>query len=216
MEEADPRGLLYRIGRAPDPLTWPPPNPDGRYSDPRGVFRVLYAASERRAAFLETLQSYRPALRDLALLGRAYPVETPDLPFPIGVVPPQYFAKRIAALRLDRRQRWLDVRSPRTHAFLRRELAADLVDAGYLGPFNFGELIGTDHRITRIVAGWAYDAGYAGIAYPSTHDDRLTCWAIFDRASLLPVGRPQPIQRSDRELVAALELFGLDLPDEVC
>ena len=55
MDEADPLRLLYRVGRAPDPLAWPPPNLDGRYNDPHSVFRVLYAASERRAAFLETL-----------------------------------------------------------------------------------------------------------------------------------------------------------------
>jgi hypothetical protein len=48
---------------------------------------------------LETLQSFRPALRDLALLADAFPSHAPDLPFSIGRVPPQYFAKRIAAFR---------------------------------------------------------------------------------------------------------------------
>jgi hypothetical protein len=213
VDEADPLRLLYRVGRAPDPLAWPPPNLDGRYNDPHSVFRVLYAASERRAAFLETLQSYRPALRDLALLADAFPAHAPDLPFHIGRVPSQYFTKRIAAFRLDDGQHCLDVRSPRNHAFLRHTLAAELIAAGYGGAFNFGEIIGADHRVTRIIARWGCDAGYHGIAYPSAHHSNYTCWAIFDRASLLPEGHPEPIQRHDPDLIAAVDLFGLVLPE---
>jgi hypothetical protein len=184
----------------------------GRYNDPDGRFRVLYAASGRRAAYLETLQNYRPALKDLALAITPGLPSDLDLPFPTGRVPIAYFDKRIVAFRLDRSQKWLDVRSPRTHALLRSALAAGLVAAGYSGAFNFGEIIGSDYRITQAIALWAYDAGYGGIAYPSAHDETLTCWAIFDRATVIPAGSSHPIRRDDPDLIAAIELFGLELP----
>ena len=162
---------------------------------------------------METLQSFRPALRDLALLAQAFPAEKSDLPFPIGTVPSRFFTRRIATFRLDRGQRWLDVRSLATHAYLRQTLAADLIAAGYAGAFNFGEIIGTDYRITRTIARWAYDAGYDGIAYPSTHDSSLTCWAIFDNASLTLVSSPEPIQRHDPDFLTVINLFGLVLDE---
>jgi hypothetical protein len=89
-----------------------------------------------------------------------------------------------------------------------------LIAAGYAGAFSFGEIPGADHRLTRIIARWANAAGYEGLAYPSAHDASLTCWAIFDRASLLPMGRPEPIWRHDPDLLAAIDLFGLVLSDE--
>jgi RES domain len=135
---------------------------------------VLYAASERRAAFMETLSAFRPALRDLALVESLLPPGELDLPRSIGHVPAAYFTKRIAAFRLDRAQRWLDLRSPQTHASLRGALASELVKAGYSGSFNFGEIIGSDYAITQVISRWAYDAGYGGVAYPSTHDASLT------------------------------------------
>jgi hypothetical protein len=173
---------------------------------------VLYAASQRRAAFLETLQVFRPALHDLALVQSLLPPGDIDLPSPIGRVPAAYFDKRIAAFRLDRTQRWLDLRSPQTHAFLRGALAAELVEAGYRGAFNFGEIIGSDYTITQLISRWVYDAGYGGIAYPSAHDGSLTCWAIFDRSPFTLVGTVEPIRRDDPDLIAAITLFGLVLP----
>jgi hypothetical protein len=173
---------------------------------------VLYAASERRAAFMETLSAFRPALRDLALVESQLSSGELDLPRPTGHVPAAYFAKRIAAFRLDHTQRWLDLRSPQTHAILRVGLAAELLTAGYSGAFNFGEIIGSDYRITQLVSRWSYDSGFGGIAYPSTHDASLTCWAIFDRAAVKLVSTVEPIRHDDPALLAAIELFGLMLP----
>ena len=205
-------GSLYRVGRAPDPLAWPPASTSGRYNDPQGRFRLLYAASERQAAFMETLAAFRPALRDLALVESLLSSGELDLPHPIGHVPAAYFAKRIAAFRLDHTQRWLDLRSPQTHAILRIELAAELLSAGYSGAFNFGEIIGSDYKLTGLVSRWSYDSGYSGFAYPRTHDASLTCWVIFDRTSVTLVGTVEPIRHDDPDLLAAIDLFGLMLP----
>jgi hypothetical protein len=95
---------------------------------------------------------------------------------------------------------------------LRIELAAELLSAGYSGAFNFGEIIGSDYRLTGLVSRWSYDSGYSGFAYPSTHDASLTCWAVFDRASVALVGTVEPIRHDDPDLLAAIDLFGLMLP----
>src|SRR5258707_2536685 len=60
------QGLIFRIGRRPDP--WQPPDwslagPEGtfgnRFDDPDGTYRVLYASSERLGCYLETLARFR-------------------------------------------------------------------------------------------------------------------------------------------------------------
>lgn len=66
LEGTSPTGILHRVGRRPDPWAWPDwsrADPDGtfgnRYDDPRGEYRVLYASSDRRGAYLEVLARYR-------------------------------------------------------------------------------------------------------------------------------------------------------------
>jgi hypothetical protein len=203
-------GLIYRIGRAPEPRAWPPANIEGRYSHPEGAVRVLYGASERRAAFLETLQSFRPALADLAAVQKRmdFPPGFPDIAS-LGQIPDDYFRRRMAAFRVDVGEAILDLCSPATHAHLRRELAAALLSCGYTGAFNFGEVIGSDYRLTQLITRWAHDHAYSGVAYPSTHDHSLTCWAVFDTASVILVGEPAPIPRDDPDLRFAANLFGL-------
>ena len=59
-------GVIYRLGRKPDP--WAPPDwalagPDGtfgnRFDDPDATYRVLYASSQRLGCFVETLARFR-------------------------------------------------------------------------------------------------------------------------------------------------------------
>ena len=59
-------GVIYRLGRRPDP--WAPPDwasagPDGafgnRFDDPDATYRVLYASSQRLGCFVETLARFR-------------------------------------------------------------------------------------------------------------------------------------------------------------
>jgi hypothetical protein len=175
---------------------------------------VLYGATDRKAAFLETLQTYRPSLSDLARVQNA-PV-TADIELStegLGVIPTAYFAlRRIAVFRLAGSSRCLDLRSVATHAALRVILAGDLLGAGYDGQFNFGEIIGVDYAVTQPIARWAFGEGYDGIIYASTHDHALSCWAIFDRAEIAPIGAPEEIRRDDPDLMAAAELFGLIIP----
>ena len=56
-----PSGVIYRMGRVPDPWgvpDWASAGPDGtfgnRFDDPDATYRVLYASSQRLGCFLET------------------------------------------------------------------------------------------------------------------------------------------------------------------
>ena len=81
----EPPGPLYRVGRAPDPLAWPPREVagSGRHGDPEGAFAVLYAAVQRRGAFVETLAMLRPAVADLAA-ARSLPRATQAIDMPLA------------------------------------------------------------------------------------------------------------------------------------
>ena len=115
----------------------------------------------------------------------------------------------MATFRVDAAEPILYLCSPATHALLRRELAAALLACGFSGAFNFGEVIGSDYRLTQQIASWAHDHAYTGVVYPSAHDHSLTCWAVFDTASVILVGEAEPILRDDSDLHWASALFGL-------
>lgn len=159
---------------------------------------------------METLQAFRPALADLAKL-RQHSAGPADFPgaTSLGQIPADYFRRRIAAFRVVGGEPVLDLCSPATHALLRRELAEALVACGYAGAFNFGEVLGSDYRVTQRIAAWAHDHAYTGVAYPSTHDHRCTCWAIFDSATVVSEGDPETIQPDDPDLLTTAALFGL-------
>ncbi len=81
-------GVIYRLGRKPDP--WVPPDwasagPDGtfgnRFDDPDATYRVLYASSQRFGCFVETLARFRI---DPTLLAELAQIEGADDYFPLG------------------------------------------------------------------------------------------------------------------------------------
>jgi len=148
LSAARPEGVLYRVGRAPDPWAWPPwayAGDDGtfgnRFDDPDGEYRVLYASSQRVGPFLETLARYRTdpalvaALEEIADddqdAGR-YPTIAP------GVVPAHWCeSRRIGAARHD--GPFADIGQSSSVAHLRAILASRLVHYG-LEDLDVGEL----------------------------------------------------------------------------
>jgi len=202
---------LYRIGRTPDPLAWPPRAfaGGGRYDDPGGEFVVLYAAEQRRGAFVETLAPFRPAVADLALAQRLPDGDPSDRMPPAGVIPATFFRRRIAAFRVETPGPWLDVRAPETHQALRSELAEPLVALGYGARFVWGDALGHDHRLTQIIARWAFDHRFQGLVYSSCHDAKLDCWALFDGAIISPVGESVAIGVDDPDCRSVAALFQL-------
>jgi hypothetical protein len=207
--------ILYRIGRAPDPLAFPPLAfcGTGRYDDPLRKRSVLYAAMDRRAAFLETLDAYRADLtaladRDAALTPKG---GTPSQSVRT-IIPARFFSRQIVRFSVGADQRWLDVRSPETHAILREELGAELENLGFGRRFVLGDLLSNHHHVTQLVAGWSLRHGFHGLAYSSCHNPALTCWAIFEGADVLPIEPGQLPRADDPDLLAVAGLWNLEIP----
>ncbi len=149
-----PRGVLYRIGRLPDPSAFPPWHVQGhgRFDDP-----------QRHA---------------------------------------------VVRLRVMPRQRWLDLRAPATREVLRTELAATLLTLGF-SDLDLGHVLGSAQALTQAISRWAHEQGYAGLAYPSRLDAKVTLWALFEGAAFASIGEPEPITPDDPDLAATARLYGL-------
>lgn len=130
LEPAHPEGVLYRLGRQPDPWAWPDWTHagelgtfDNRYDDPRGEYRVLYASSERLAPFLETLARFRadPAITSVEIAEDPRDEDFPSLS--PGTVPQGWLDGRIlGTARYD--AAFADVGHARSLAYLRDALAS--------------------------------------------------------------------------------------------
>ena len=75
MKQAAAPTEVYRLGRRPDPWAWPDwayAEADGtfgnRYDDPQGIYRVLYASTQRAGTFVECLAYYRADIHVIAEL----------------------------------------------------------------------------------------------------------------------------------------------------
>jgi hypothetical protein len=203
-ELSTPTDPIYRLGRAPRALDWPPNDlvGSGPFDDPRRppAFRVLYAG-ERRACVFEKLAPYRP-----------------DRP---GVVARPITAswvrsRRIAAFTVvdpARRLRWLDLRSPATFADFRSRFSAELNALGYQ---DFDLMAATIDRrtLTQAVALWTYENRYSGIRYATRHTPDLSCWAIFEGVSIDEIDN-LPVAFNDADLVAVAAAWPIALPEPV-
>jgi hypothetical protein len=206
---------LHRIGRFPDPLAFPPWHvavaKAGRFDDPSDEFRVLYAAAQRVACFVETLAVFRPRL---AFLERASALPDGergnDIPA-VGAIPAGWHRERlIGRLVPAAGQRWLDLRSHETILALRAELAATLLALG-LDDFDLSVAIGANRRFTQAIARWAYERDFQGIVYASRHGADLDCWALFEGCSYEAM-EIAPVDLHDPDLVLAAYRLGLRPP----
>lgn len=185
---------------------------NGRFDDPGRKFRVLYAAAQRRGAFVETVAQFRPVLTALV---RLQEVAGDDEPLPKNVVPPHWYQWQVVArLRVTPGQRWLDLRAPATREALRGELASTLLTLG-LSDLDLGHVLGPTQALTQAIAHWAHLHGYAGLAYTSRLDARLTLWALFEGAAFESMGEPDPITPDDPDLAATARLYGLLISHEI-
>jgi hypothetical protein len=206
---------LYRIGRAPDPLAFPPAGSRGigRFTDPEGRKATLLAAVERRAAFLEALQVFRPDLaaiaeRDAHLGSVTLEADVPAVP----AIPDRFMQRLLVAFTVAEDQAWLDARQPDTLAALHTELEPQLAQIGIDNTIDLAAVLPNVARVSRLVAGWAIDNAFDGIAYRSGTNLSLTCWAIFEGARIEPLGEPMPINPDDPDLHAVAKLWNLRLP----
>lgn len=209
--------LLYRVARAPDPVAFPSREyADGRnrYDDPRGEYRVLYAASSKLPCFLELLAGYRPSARVLAaerfLDGCDEPPDAPGVgPYPI---PADWREKRrIGRLRVAPGQTWLDLTSFAVRQSTRASIAHILAEHGY-EDLDVGVACGPDRDFTKALSRWAHERGYSGVVYPSRLESAYVCRAIFEGTAFERVGEVEEIEADDPELRSALSMLGLRLP----
>lgn len=214
LEAIPPPGQLYHIGRHPDPLAWPEWTYVGgsRFDDPdpNPSYRVLYTAEQRLAAFLETLQKWRPSMEALAALELVTPDPAGEdtANQEAGAIPADWHLnRRVSMLRLVPDQRWLDLREHETREELRSRLAAQLLEFGQ-DDFDLGDALSRDRLVSRAVSRFAYDNEFQGIAYKSRFDANFDCWALFEGARFEVVDRV-PIARDDPDLLEAARRFGL-------
>ena len=211
--------IVYRIGRAPDPWTWPDWRhaTDGtfgnRYDDPQGQYRVLYASSQRAGAFIETLARFRP---DPAVVAESIgedPRDRGHATVPPGRVPRSWATdRRIGTARLN--GRFCDIGHSASLAHLRSALAHRLVhyelddlDAAALrlrAPRGFTQ------ELSRLVFERSDEGerAFDGIRYRSRLGDDIDNWAIFEPAQLHDT-TSEPISADHSDLVMVVDLFHL-------
>ena len=186
--------LLYRLGRPPDAWALPPwefAGPDGtfdnRYDDPLGLYRVVYASTQRYGAFVETLARFRPDLAVVAELAAIAGSEDDARDDPARASCRASGSRTAAsASRASRDARFADVAHSDSIAHLRTALAKRLVHYG-LEDFDGGDLRARAPRaLTQEISRYVYDQGFAGLRYPSRLGDDIINWALFE---------PPPLQR---------------------
>ncbi|AXC16133.1 hypothetical protein ACPOL_6927 (plasmid) [Acidisarcina polymorpha] len=173
---------LFRLGRKPDP--WDPPDwsraqLDGtfgnRFDDPRGNYRVLYAATQRVACFVETLARFRP---DLTLIAELQAIAGEDDHVPLGTVPSDWYEPRVmgeAAVT----GAYADLYGASWVSHLRQVLARDCIALGLQDLDDSVLQQGEPRRLTQLASLKVYETGFDGIYYRSRYGHDLENWALF-------------------------------------
>jgi hypothetical protein len=204
-------GLIYRLGRKPDPWSvpdWASAGPDGtfgnRYDDPDGMYRVLYASSQRLGCFVETLARFRV---DVQLLAELAEIEGEDDYCPVGEVPLEWTEKRMMGVATAGGE-YADICSSEWISRLR------IVLAGHLERFGLDDLdasvlqMTAPRNLTQLVSRVVFSKEFAGIYYRSKYGHDVENWALFEPFQV-KVKDAEPIRIDDPDLQRALRLHGL-------
>jgi len=206
-----PSGVIYRLGRVPDPWDvpdWASAGPDGtfgnRFDDPDATYRVLYASSQRLGCFLETLARFRI---DPKLAAELAAIEGEDDHFPLGEVPVEWLQKRILGVATADGE-CADICSSAWISRLRKSLAAHLSKFG-VDDIDASVLQKTAPRtLTQFVSRIVFYAGFPGIYYLSKYGHDIENWALFEPFQI-NVRDPETVSIEDRDLQLALRLHSL-------
>lgn len=204
-------GLIYRLGRKPDPWSvpdWASAGPDGtfgnRFDDPEGTYRVLYASSQRIGCFVETLARFRV---DPKLLAELADIEGENDYVPLGEVPLEWIEKRMIGVATAGGE-YADVCSSEWISRLR------IVLASYLGRLGIDDLdasalqMTVPRRFTQLVSRVVFSEGFAGIYYRSKYGHDIENWALFEPFEIKVIDSAS-IRQEDPDLNRALRLHGL-------
>lgn len=221
LEPARPDDLLYRIGRRPDPWSWPDwiyagddGTFDNRYDDPRGEYRVLYASSQRLGPFLETLARFRP---DPTIASAEIAGDPRDDRFPTavpGAVPAGWLDHRLLGT-ANCDAAFADIGHARSLAHLREALAPVVVRLGLAEVDAAAIRAHVPRAFTQEISRHVYecttaegDRAFQGVRYLSRLGDDVTNWAICEPAAIDFLDAEQ-LRLDDPDLSRAIELFGL-------
>ncbi|WP_053225769.1 RES family NAD+ phosphorylase [Solirubrobacter soli] len=215
-----PDGPLHRVGRAPDAWAlapWTYAGPDNtfgnRYDDPEGEYRVLYAAGQRRGAFLETLARFRADLQLIAELATID--DDPEHPtIAAATVPREWLETRCVGAAEAASLDFVDISHSRSLAHLRHALAHRLIHYG-LDDLDAGDIRKrTPRALTQEVSRYVFERpeAFAGIRYLSRLGDELANWGIFEGSELDAILEDnEAIEPDDPDFVSALETLNLTL-----
>lgn len=215
---------VWRIGHAPTPwrfTDWAYADQhgrfDGRWDDPEGSYRVLYASTSRFGAFVEALGDFRADPELVAGL-KDIVTEDEEPTVPPGHLPVSWLRGR-AVGEATVTARCAQVGHSRSLAWLRRELAG-LVVRHHLEDLDGSAIrLRASRAFTQHVSRFVYEctdehgaAQFHGIHYLSRFGDDLANVAIYE----LPTGDDPvsaaavaPISLDDPALQDALEHHGL-------
>lgn len=221
LTEAPPQGL-WRIARAPDPLSVGPlPTPDDladprlgtRFASARGDYGVLYFGTDLECCFGETLAHFRPDPEVLAAIGSDW-ASAQSRFMEMGAVPADWRQRRLAVrVVVPQSARFVDVEDLKTRQSLRSHLAKVLVAYGF-PDLDVSTIRGPDRRVTRLVSQALHDfavaqmAPIAGVRYDSRIRTGWEAWAVFDHVPIAELERI-PITRGIAPLAKVAQLFGL-------
>jgi hypothetical protein len=205
-------GAIYRLGRKPDPWSvpdWALAGADGtfgnRFDDPEGIYRVLYASSQRLGCFLETLARFRV---DLKLLTELAEIEGEDDYFPLGEVPLEWVEKRMMGVATADGE-YADICSTEWISRLR------ILLAGHLERFGMDDLdasvlqMTAPRGLTQLVSRVGFSEGAAGIYYRSKYGHDIENWALFEPFQINPK-ESESIRIDDPDLQQCLGLHALE------
>jgi len=213
---------IHRVARKADPWTWPDwayANPtdatfDNRWDDPEGIYRVLYASSQRAGAFVETLARFRVDLELLASLNEIRDDDPSDAPMATGTVPYDWAKDRLIGKAVLKGE-FADVTHPVSLTYLREVLARFLLEHG-LQDLDASTVRTADRSVTQRMSRVIYECSvsgkraYDGVYYRSRLGDIYENWGVFDIevsgvTSPVSVLERAAIRYDDPDFVEALE-----------
>lgn len=221
--------LLYRIGRAPEPLEFAPYEfcGNGRFDDPLltaghfgPYFRTLYCGITWLTCFLEILQGFRP---DLAYLTRIASLpdgdDDPSLPSDEQIardartVSVSWLGKKAKqSLIVDAFSVGPDLSKMETREQLRGELLYELAALG-VQDIDLSVVTSGNRAVTQSIARYLYEEmkGQGAFLYTSRFGCEHTCVSVFEGTPFRTADSPRPIALDDPDMAEALRLFDLVL-----
>jgi hypothetical protein len=222
LESKRPPKPLIRAGRDDDAWAvpdWAYAQKDrtfgNRFDDPAGVYRVLYASSQRLGCFIETLARFRvdvSCIADLALMENGEDDFTA-----FGTVRKAWIKGRcIGSANVE--GEYADIYALAWVSHLRLALAGTAVKLE-MEDIDLSSLERAEPRLLTQQAGRiAFELGYAGVFYHSRYGPSIENWAIFEDWTMpdrFPIRQPnsRKFAEEDPDLLEALRILGLVIGD---